>query len=511
MQKDTIVEIWETGTAAARAFEIRIAVDGEVVMNRRLNPVEAMEAREIFSQYASFFSNGKKGKNSYLHLLGESIFRLFFQPGWQELGPKILSGGRLIVVSSIPQILLLPWELFRLPGFEDMAVGSSPDFAVLRVPMEGGRPSGSSLPTPFLSQPTELRRGPLRMLFFSTNMQHFEEEELSLLKAVQGLDIHLEMGETASFEELKSSIESFQPHLVYLSGEAKLSGEVSGGEARLAFMDPAGKLDLRSAEEIAPVLKSGGVECIIIGGEGNGPDPARELLCQRLAEDLLMAVAWNGTVAPQEIVRSLSLGESVDEAVWNTEQKMLKEGLEEKEEKKGAIQAYPFVYAVREPTGLFDPNKKREEMIIGYQELPPMPGMTEGYARGFIDRRKDLLRLYPDLRQGAVNALIITGEPGRGKSVLANRLARMLAVSGYFVLPLGGTPHNPISSARLIEAAGLQLAAAGEYQGLEGTKMLLDSSLPVNERLAVLMELLRSNRILIFWDDLDLEEKTGRI
>ncbi len=511
MQKDTIIEIWETGTAAARAFEIRIAVDGEVVMNRRLNPVEAMEAREISSQYASFFSNGKKGKNSYLHLLGESIFRLFFQPGWQELGPKILSGGRLIVVSSIPQILLLPWELLRLPGFEDMADGSSPDFAVLRVPMEGGRPASSSLPAPFLSQPSELRRGPLRMLFFSTNLQHFEEEELSLLKAVQGLDIHLEMGETASFEELKSSIESFQPHLVYLSGEAKLSGEVSGGEARLAFMDPAGKLDLRSAEEIAPVLKSGGVECIIIGGEGNGPDPARELLCQRLAEDLLMAVAWNGTVAPQEIVRSLSQGESADEAIWRTGQRMLKEGLEEKEEKKGAIQAYPFVYAVREPTGLFDPNKKREEMIIGYQELPPMPGMTEGYASGFIDRRKDLLRLYPDLRQGAVNALIITGEPGRGKSVLANRLARMLAVSGYFVLPLGGTPHNPISSARLIEAAGLQLAAAGEYQGLEGTKRLLDSSLPVNERLAVLMELLRSNRILIFWDDLDLEEKTGRI
>ncbi|MCK9405277.1 MAG: tetratricopeptide repeat protein [Methanothrix sp.] len=511
MQKDTIIEVWETGTAAARAFEIRIAVDGEVVMNRRLNPVEALEAREISSQYASFFSNGKKGKNSYLHLLGESIFRLFFQPGWQELGPKILSGGRRIVVSSIPQILLLPWELLRLPGFEDMAVGSSPDFAVLRVPMEGGRPSSSSLPAPFLSQPTELRRGPLRMLFFSTNLQHFEEEELSLLKAVQGLDIHLEMGETASFEELKSSIESFQPHLVYLSGEAKLSGEVSGGEARLAFMDPAGKLDLRSAEEIAPVLKSGGVECIILGGGGNGPDPARDLLCQRLAEDQLIAVAWNGTVTPQEIVRSLSLGASADEAIWRTGQRMLKEGLEEKEEKKGAIQAYPFIYAVREPTGLFDPNKKREEIKTRYQELPPLPGMTEGHARGFLDRRKDLLRLYPDLRQGAVNALIITGELGRGKSALANYLARMLAASGYFVLPLGGTAHNPISSARLIEAAGLQLTAAGEYQGLEETNRLLDSSLPVNERLVVLMELLRSNRILIFWDDLGLDEKTGRI
>lgn len=512
MQKDIIVEVWETGTAAARAFELRIAVDGEEFMNRRLNPVEALEAGEISSQYASFFSDGKKGKNSYLHLLGESIFRLFFQPVWKEMAPKILSGGRLIVVSSMPQILLLPWELLRLPGDEDMAVGSSQDFAVLRVPMEGGQPSGSSLPAASLSLPShELRSGPLRMLFLSADPQHFEVEELSLLKAVQGLDIHLEIGENASFEELKSSIESFQPHLVYLSGEVKLSGGISGGEARLAFMDPAGKLDLRSAGEIAPVLKIGGAECIILGGGGKGPDPARDLLCQRLAEDLLMVVAWNGTVAPQEIVRSLSLGESVDEAVWSTEQKMLKEGLEEKEEKKGAIQAYPFVYAVREPTGLFDPNKKREEKIIGYQELPPMPGMTEGYARDFIDRRKDLLRLYPDLRQGAVNALIITGEPGRGKSVLANRLARMLAVSGYFVLPLGGTPHNPISSARLIEAAGLQLAAAGDYQGLEGTKMLLDSSLSVNERLAVLMELLRSNRILIFWDDLGLDEETGRI
>ena len=60
MQKDIIVEVWETGTAAARAFELRIAVDGEEVMNRRLNPVEALEAGEISSQYASFFSDGKK-------------------------------------------------------------------------------------------------------------------------------------------------------------------------------------------------------------------------------------------------------------------------------------------------------------------------------------------------------------------------------------------------------------------------------------------------------------------
>lgn len=512
MQKDIVIEVWETGTAAAGTLEFRIDVDGEAVVNRRLTPVEAMEAREISAQYASLFSGEKKGSRGYLHLLGDGLFRLFFQPNWQELVPKILSGGRLIVVSSLPQILQLPWELLRLPGDQALTIGLSDEFAVLRRPRKSDPPSGSSLPAASLHQPSpELRSGPLRMLFFSADPQHFEEEELSLLRAVEGLDIHLKIGETASFEELKRSIESFPPHLVYLSGEANLSGGIIGGEASLAFMDPAGKPDLRSAEEIAAVLKSGGIEGIILGGRKTEPDPARDLLCQRLAEDLPAAVAWNGPLAPQEIIRSLSLGNSVHEAVWGTARKMLKKALDGNDGMDAAIQAYPFVYALQEPTGLFDPRKKGEEITIGYQELPPMPGMTEGHARGFIDRRMDLLRLYPDLRQGSINTLIITGELGRGKSALANRLARMLAASGYFVLPLGGTPHNPISSVRLLEAAGLQLAAAGEYQGQEGTRRLLDRSLPVNERLAALMELFRSNRILIFWDDLAQDEKTGRI
>ena len=524
MQKDILIEVWETGTAAARTFEFNIALEGEVVMNRRLTPVEALEARDISAQYASIFTGGKKGMNSYLELLGESLFRLFIQPGGQELRAKILSGGRMLVVSIIPEILQLPWELLRLPE-EAHTTGLSRDFAVLRLPVERDLPPRSSGPLPFpvLSPlPThELRAGPLRMLFLSSDPQHFKEE-LSLLRSVQGLDIHLEISETASFEELKNIIQSFQPHLVYLSGEVNLSGGISGGEARFAFMDAAGKPDLRPAGEIASALKSGGVgaECIILGGGRPGPDPARDLLCQRLAEHLPVAVAWNAPLAPQEVIRPLSQGVSVHEAIWSWGREMLKEVLKENEEKEeGAMQAYPFIYASREPTGLFDPEKNGDELTIRsqdryqdrYQRLPPMPGLTEGRAWGFVNRRMDLHRLYPDLRQGTFNTLIITGGPGIGKSALANRLARMLAASGYFVLPLGGTAHNPITSARLLEAAGRQLASAGEYQGREETKRLLDSSLPVDQRMSVLMELLRSNRILIFWDNLVLEEKTGRI
>lgn len=417
MKKDILIEVWETGTAATKAFEFNLAVEGEVVMSRRLTPVQTLEIREISAQYSSLFAGGKRGKNGYLHLLGESLFRLFIQPDWQQISAMIPSEGRLLVASSILEVLQLPWELLLLPDGKAQAAGLFKDFAVLRLPVQRARPYPSSSSQPSPSQPSpsqpspflpshELRAGPLRMLFLSADPQHFEEEDLSLLRAVQGLDIRLQIGETASFEELKESIKSLQPHLVYLSGEANLSG-ASGREAGFAFMDPAGKPDMRSAEEIAHALEGGGVECIILGGGRRGPDPARDLLCQRLAEDLSVAVAWNGSFAPQRIISPLSQGLAVHEAIWDRGREMLKKNLGGDEDgKEGAIQAYPFIYLVREPRGLFDPHKEREEAEAGYQMLPPMPGMTEGHADGFVNRRRDLHRLYPDLRQGISNTTL---------------------------------------------------------------------------------------------------------
>ena len=65
--------------------------------------------------------------------------------------------------------------------------------------------------------------------------------------------------------------------------------------------------------------------------------------------------------------------------------------------------------------------------------------MTEGHADGFVNRRRDLHRLYPDLRQGISNTLIITGEPGE-KERSCQSPGRMLAASGYLVIPLGKHP-----------------------------------------------------------------------
>ncbi|MFZ2376746.1 MAG: hypothetical protein WAV83_05970, partial [Methanothrix sp.] len=154
MKKDILIEVWETGTAATKAFEFNLAVEGEVVMSRRLTPVQTLEIREISAQYSSLFAGGKRGKNGYLHLLGESLFRLFIQPDWQQISAMIPSEGRLLVASSIPEVLQLPWELLLLPDGKAQTAGLFKDFAVLRLPVQRARPYPSSSSQPSPSQPS---------------------------------------------------------------------------------------------------------------------------------------------------------------------------------------------------------------------------------------------------------------------------------------------------------------------------------------------------------------------
>ncbi len=489
--KNIIIEVSEAGTAAARTFTYKVIVEGEVVMERTLTPVQTSEAREISSQYFSLLHGGGTGGKGYLPILGDGLFHLFLGGGWQEFGSKILPGGRLVIASTIPEVLQLPWELLRLPGQGELTVGLSDNFSVLRLPKKASELSSSS---------HELAAGPLRVLFLSADPQDFEEEELSILRAAEGVDMQLQICDTGTREELKSLAEAFRPHLVHLSGE----GKMTGGEALFSLQDPGGRPDSMFAEELAAALKNSGTECVILGGRKSEPTPVMEMLCQKLAEHLPMAVAWNGPVSSSpELYRSLAAGKSLEEVLRNTVREMLKLGRE-----RGTIEAYPVLYSTSEQSGLFTLKEKVESAAIIYEEQQALPGMTEGHAEGFVNRRRDLQRLLPAIREGSMHTLIITGPPGSGKSTLATHLARSLATLGYSILPIYGSPNNPISAARLLEAAGSQITAIERSEELKGVK---NPALPVGERLKSLMEVLKANRILMVWDDLNLDGKTGKI
>jgi|GEM_PF-3023053 len=108
MQNITIA-VSEAGSAQTRTFEYKVTLDGEVVSERRLSPVQTSQVREMAMQYLSLLQGGGSipGAKSYLPILGAGLFHLFLESGWQGFASKILTGGvgRLIINSSIPEVL----------------------------------------------------------------------------------------------------------------------------------------------------------------------------------------------------------------------------------------------------------------------------------------------------------------------------------------------------------------------------------------------------------------------
>ena len=479
MQNITIT-VSEAGTAAARTFAYRILIDGNVVAERTLNPVQTQQVQEMASQYFSLLQGaGLARAKSYLPILRDGLFHLFLESCGQDFAAMILPGARLTVASTIPEVLQLPWELLHL----SRQPGGSEEGSIIRLPKTADGLIASS---------TSLTPGPLRVLFLAAEPLDFEEEEQSIQKVAEGLDMTLVISESGTWEELLDQVETFRPHLLHLAGQ----GKASGGSAVFSMQGQAGRADLRLAEGMAAALKDSGLVGIILSGRQSEPPLALHLLGQRLAESIPLAVVWDApTAASKPLYRALVAGQSMDEALLSVRREISAASAP-------APVSVPALYSIYDLPKIYDSQKRAAPATLA-PELLALPGLTEGRAECFVDRRRDLERLLPALREGGMQALIITGPDGVGKSALAVHLARLLE-PGYSVLPIYSSPHNRITSARLLEAAVSHLSGIGD-------ESLKDPRRSVRERLQSLLEMLKASRILMVWDGLELDGKTGKI
>ena len=298
MQNITIT-VWEAGTAAARTFAYKIQIEGNVVAERTLTPVQTQQVQEMTSQYFSLLQGtGKAAAKSYLPILRDGLFHLFLEAGWQDFSAMILPGARLTVASSIPEVLQLPWELLSLSS----QPGGNDNGSVIRLPRTADGPIASS---------TTLTPGPLRVLFLAAEPLDYEVEEQSILEVSEGLDMTLVISESGTWDGLLEQVETFRPHLLHLA----VQGKVSGGRAAFSMQGTAGRADLRFAEELAASLKDSGLAGIILSGQSEQPS-ALHLFCQKLAESIPLAVAWNAPAsATKPLYRALAAGQSMDEAL----------------------------------------------------------------------------------------------------------------------------------------------------------------------------------------------------
>ncbi len=516
-ESNLTLTIREIGTAAQRTFMFNILLDGEVIIsNQNLSPAESQAVRDFSRRYSILFEQRTRQPritSDNLKALGMELFKLWLAQSWSKITKNVPVGTlrSLVIASDVADILNLPWELLRPPDGDFL--GFDLKFSIRRLPLP------DKILTAFVGQ---LRPRPLRILFMACAPRdqkylNYEREEEFMFRAIEkaGPNVVIDSGDMGSFEELRQRINEFQPHIVHLTGHGIVRDD---GLGYFAFEDEQGKTDLRSSVEIRQQLFAGSsVQCAFISGCQTGKAPPVEALggiCQGLVGDEVpLAIGWAASIADNSATHfaatfynTLAAGQPVDRALTQARQAIRKLC----EEQGDPSWTLPVLYNVTSQRMIFDPRSKPVPPLRKSIVQRPLPGLTEGYAKQFIGRRRELQELLPALREGSLQTVLITGLGGAGKSTLATRIARKLETDDFIPIPVPSSKDNPLSAARLMQICNDAFLAAGQR---DAHFTLSDSRLSVNDRLRYIISILNKNRFLLLLDnfEVNIDESTRKI
>ena len=515
---------------AGQAFVYHLRVGADLLAsNQGVPPQEAREARELAERFAGLFEQHRAPQLALdaQIALGDALFALWLAPHWPAIAARMPAGAPrvLAIASETPSILNLPWELLRHEG---QFLGRDLRYSIRRLP----RADGTLSPVA-----GELPPRPLRILFVACaptdqDTLDYEREEAALLGAIAaaGSNVAFDSGDLGTFEELRDRIDAFRPHVVHLTGH----GVVRDGLGYFAFENEQGRTDLRSSTQIRNELFAGsGVQCAFISGCQSGKTPPVAAIggvCQGLvSSDVPLAIGWAASIADDSATsfaavfyKTLAAGQPLDRALTQARQ-ALAQGCDQRGDPSWTL---PVLYAASAQRQVFDTSPRRPA------EPPQRPNMVQqsldgmndqGRAEGFVGRRRELQRLLPRLRSGALQLAVLTGIGGAGKSTLATRLARKLETDGFQIVAISGSDTNPLTSARLLETFARAFRDAARRQQAQGDTMLADElraaaddmaaeRLPARRRLEDAVSMLKRARFVLVLDNLEasLDEQTRR-
>ena len=501
---------------AQRIFMFNILLDGQVIAsNQSISPAQSQAMRDFSHRYNILFEQRRQPHiaSDDLKSLGAELFNVWLSQHWDRITSKVQAGTvRLLVISSdAADILNLPWELLRPPKMDFL--GFDQKFSIRRLPLPD-----KILPA-FEGQ---LLPPPLRIFFMACAPGdqpelNYEREEESLFQAIgkAGRNVVIDSGDMGSFEELRQSINEFQPHIVHLTGHGIVKED---GLGYFAFEDERGNADLRSSLEIRQELFAGSsVQCAFISGCQSGKAPPVEALggvCQGLVgEEVPLAIGWAASIADNiatqfaaTFYNTLAAGQPVDRALTQA-RLSIKKLCEEQGDPSWTL---PVLYSATSQRLVFDPHMQPVTLLRKSMVQSPLPGMTEGYAKQFIGRRREMQEFLPALREGSLQTVLITGLGGTGKSTLATRLARKLEADGFVPIPVPGSRDNPLNAAILMQKCNDAFLAAGLH---DAYSTLQDARIPVDSRLRYIITVLNKNRFLLVLDNFEanIDEITRKI
>jgi tetratricopeptide (TPR) repeat protein len=507
------LEISEEPADGRRRFIYNLWVDERLIKNRQV--LSLKESDDLLNMgeayYALFTEQAVPAQLALDHVraMGSQLFELWLKPNWETLGTsRSVERQVLVIASKQPNVLNLPWELLRVPDRED--IGTDLGWGIRRIPSDRGANQGRRKTPP-------LEPGPLRVLFIACSPSDpgfaeldYEREETAILRAV-GPSTRLKIGTLGTFEELQDLLNTFQPHVVHLSGHGMIGQE----GASFVFEGESGKSDPKSAQQIAGILAGSGVRCAFISGCVTGRAPPQRVLggvCQNIvAHGVPLAIGWAASIADdvstriaQAFYKSLAGNQAVDRATAAARLRGKSAG------PRGDLSwSLPVLYAVSDELRVFDSSAAAVGLRPEGQEQMPLPGMQDSHAPHLIGRRREMQQILPSLRDGQLQAVIITGLGGVGKSAFANRLARKLETEKYRPIAQSCKPNEPLNPVNLIEACGDSFLISNERHA---HALMIDNALTIDERLKALVGCLNESRHVLVLDNLDwnMEFRVGK-
>jgi hypothetical protein len=504
----------ESGSGSGAVFSFHLHLDGKLeTSNQALTVPQSQAVRELSIRYGSLFEQRRLPQlaRQEQEAMGAQLFELWLAPSWQKLSAKLSLGDQriLVIASGRAAVLNLPWELLR-PAVGE-AIGADAKWSLRRLPWADKQlePADGQLPG-----------GPLKVLYIVSaptdqDELDFEREEELLLSALgrTGRQVVFDSGDLGSYEELGERINAFRPHIVHLTGHGVTREET----AHFAFEDERGKTDPRSASELGQLFAGSGVQCAFLSACQAGKAPTRAALGGLaqglLAEGVPLVIGWAASILDEvatevasNFYSAVSSGQTTVDRALVVARQAARKTCEARGDPSWSL---PVLYAWTRQARLFDAARS-EPSLRPSLVLQSLPGMVEGYTPHFIGRRRELQRLLPGLRNGDLQAVLLTGLGGSGKSTLATRLARKLQGDGWTPLALSSSAETPLSTGQVLEVCGDAFLDARQR---DDYNTLRDATLPVENRLRALVAGLNRGRFVLVLDNFEsnLDEGNRRI
>jgi tetratricopeptide (TPR) repeat protein len=467
------------------------------------------------------------GSNLWAALNIQRQFELASQAASADILP-------VIIESDVAEIQALPWETLHHPvhGF----IGKNKAFALSRRVRALPKSLGN------------LRKGPLRFLLFTSlpddveperGRLNVEEEQIQVQESLlswigKGL-VQLEIPDDGRFSTLQELLESFQPHILYLSGHGKFHHQPHSGEAAYGeffFESETGNAQGVKEDEIANSLIGSSVQAVVISACESGKVASDELnngLTRKLSmQGIPHVIGMRESIYDQAgiqfaraLCNELAGQERIDVALQSARiaiQKPFAEGQIVRHETAGirieelslGQWCLPVLLSTDVETPLvdWDFTPQSVKTRIAYRKQIDNVSLP---AR-FIGRRKELRQYKNRLLNDDVQKLLLTAPGGQGKTSLVGKLALDLRKNGYMIFAWSAYPKNKNSWTDFVRNMANQLSVENlqKYNNLLSSRLDKDNdSVRANLLLSALTEQYSGKAVLLL-DGLDaIQDKSS--